>query len=103
MHGNLSELVVAIAAYNMVLTSETLVSGRRHISELALPHLGASQLELHKSRAGVLGGWLAPVLSALSVAVVSLWCLRIVASSGRSRSSAFIAVPLLMAIYMIIL
>ena len=42
-------------AYDQVLSYDTLVSDRRHVSELALPHFGVPQLELHKPHAGVLG------------------------------------------------
>ena len=55
LHGNLRELSVAAQSYDLVLCSETLVSERRHVAELAIPHFGSPLLNLRKPRAGVLG------------------------------------------------
>ena len=38
LHGNLKDLSLAASSYDVVLCSETLVSGHRHISELAVSH-----------------------------------------------------------------
>ena len=55
LYGNLGDLSVAASAYDIVLCSESLVTSRRHISELAIPHFNNPILELRRPRGGVLG------------------------------------------------
>ena len=41
LYGNINDLSVAASSYDLVLCSETMVSGHRHSSELAVPTLVA--------------------------------------------------------------
>ena len=47
LYGNLNDLSVAASSYDLVLCSETLVSGHRHSSELSVPYFSRPVLRLH--------------------------------------------------------
>jgi len=47
LYANLNDLSVAASSYDLVLCSETLVSGHRHSSELAVPYFSRPVLRLH--------------------------------------------------------
>ena len=55
LHGNLRDLSVASSTYDVLLCAETLVSNRRHMSELQIPDFGRPVLKLRDAFPGSRG------------------------------------------------
>ena len=104
---NLSDVTVASSQYDLLLCSETLVSDRRHISELLVPGFGRPVLVCRDGMprasgmaAYVRDGYGAFANPNLSVAVVRCWCSGRVVLGRTSMCSVCIATMTLMIGYM---
>ena len=55
LHATFNELAVAGSDYDVLVCAESIVSDRRHLSELRIPGFGCSQQRLRKSTPDVQG------------------------------------------------
>ena len=55
LHGNRDELAIAATKFDVVACTETMVTGRRHVSQLPLPGFRAPTLLLRSSRPNSIG------------------------------------------------
>ena len=107
---NLSEMTVASSQYDLLLCSETLVSNRRHMSELLVPGFGRPVLLCRDGvpRARWMAAYMCEMVMGhfanlnLSVAVVRCWYSGCVVLDRTSMCSVCIATLTEMIGYMIV-